>query len=248
MGLAISIAAEPVFHIGEFAITNSLLTTFIVLFLLIGIALMFKSKPMQEVPHGRSLQNVLEMIIDGLHGFFASVVGEKKARKFFPFLTTLFVFILLSNWSGLIPGVGPIGIWEEHGGETVLVPLFRAPTADLNTTIALALLGVAFIQFQGLSHLSLGYLKKFFNFSNPIYTFVGFLEIISEISKIISFAFRLFGNIFAGEVLLAVMAFLLPLFAPLPFLGLEIFVGVIQSLVFVMLTLVFTAGATSSHH
>ena len=248
MGLAISIAAEPVFHIGEFAVTNSLLTTFLVLFILIGIALMFKSKPMHDIPQGRSLQNVLEMIIDGLYGFFASVVGKKKSRKFFPFLTTLFVFILLSNWSGLIPGVGPIGIWEEHGGETVLVPLFRAPTADLNTTIALALLGVAFIQYQGLSFLSLGYLKKFFNFSNPIYTFVGFLEIISEISKIISFAFRLFGNIFAGEVLLAVMAFLLPLFAPLPFLGLEIFVGLVQSLVFVMLTLVFTAGATSSHH
>jgi len=248
MGLAISIAAEPVLHLGGFAITNSLLTTFLVMTLLFIIALAFRSKPIADVPLARSLQNILEMIIDGLHGFFASVVGEKKARKFFPYLTTLFVFILLSNWSGLIPGVGPIGIWEEHLGNKVLVPLFRAPTADLNTTIALALLSVFFIQFQGLSALSLGYLKKFLNFSNPIYTFVGFLEIISEFSKIISFAFRLFGNIFAGEVLLSVMAFLLPLVAPLPFLGLEIFVGLIQSLVFVMLTLVFTAGATSAHH
>ena len=248
MGLAISIAAEPVFHIGEIAITNSLFTTFVVLAFLIGIALIFRSKPTKDIPPARSLQNFLEMFIDGLHSFFASVVGEKKARKFFPFLTTLFIFILLSNWSGLIPGVGPIGVWEEKEGIKELVPLFRAPTADLNTTIALALLGVFFIQFQGFAHLSIGYLKKFFNFTNPIYTFVGFLEIVSEISKIISFAFRLFGNIFAGEVLLAVMAFLLPLFAPLPFLGLEIFVGVIQSLVFVMLTLVFTAGATSAHH
>jgi len=248
MGLAISIAAEPVIHLGDLVITNSLLTTFFVIGFLITLALVFKSKPVRDVPEPRSLQNLMEMIIDGMHGFFASVVGAKKARRFFPFLITLFVFILLSNWSGLIPGVGPIGIWEEHNGERVLIPLFRAPTADLNTTIALALMGVAFIQFQGLSALSVAYLKKFFNFSNPIYTFVGFLEIISEISKIISFAFRLFGNIFAGEVLLAVMAFLLPVFAPLPFLGLEVFVGAVQSLVFVMLTLVFTAGATSSHH
>jgi F-type H+-transporting ATPase subunit a len=248
MALAISIAAEPVLHIGEFAITNSLLTTFLVLAFFLVIALIFKSKKLEDVPGGRSLQNFLELLAEGMMNFYTSVVGEHRARKYFPFLTTLFFFILISNWSGLLPGAGTIGIWEEHNGEEVLIPLLRAPTADLNTTIALAILGVAFVQFQGLKTLSTKYLKKFFNFKNPIFTFVGFLELIGEGTKVISFAFRLFGNIFAGEVLLAVMAFLLPVFAPLPFLGLEVFVGVIQSLVFVMLVMVFTAGATAEHH
>ena len=127
------------------------------------------------------------------------------------------------------------------------MPLFRGPTADLNTTIALALISVFMIQFYGFKHLGLKYLKKFFNFSNPINAFIGILELISEFSRIISFAFRLFGNIFAGEVLLTVISFLIPFIAPLPFLGLEIFVGFIQALVFTMLSLVFISMATSHH-
>ncbi|NMC35721.1 F0F1 ATP synthase subunit A [Candidatus Beckwithbacteria bacterium] len=248
MGLAISIAAEPVLHIGNIAITNSLLSTFFVLLFFVSITFAFSSKTITSFPKGKSLQNILEIICETLLSFYASIVGDKKAKAFFPFLTTLFLFILISSWSGLLPGVGSVGIKEFHNGEEILVPFFRAPTADLNTTIALAILGVAFTQYQGLRHLSIHYLKKFFNFSNPMFTFVGLLELISEFVKIISFAFRLFGNIFAGEVLLAVMSFLLPIVAPLPFLGLEIFVGLIQSLVFVMLVLVFTGGATEAHH
>jgi F-type H+-transporting ATPase subunit a len=248
MGLVISIAAEPVFHIGNIVITNSLLTTFLVIAFFLFVVIKFNLKKISDFPKGKSLQNFLEMIIESMLNFIATIVGREKAKVYFPFAVTLFFFILFSNWSGLIPGVGPIGVWGMHHGEKTLIPLFRAPTADLNTTIALALMGVFFIQLQGLKSLKLAYLKKFFNFSSPIFTFVGLLEIISEISKIVSFAFRLFGNIFAGEVLLAVMAFLLPVLAPLPFLGLEVFVGLIQSLVFMMLILVFTAGATSAHH
>lgn len=247
MGLGISIAAEPIFEIGNLVITNSLFTTFIVIGLFFLIVILFKTHKLETFPQGKSLQNFLEIIIEGFLNFFSSIVGITKARLFFPFLTTLFLFVLISNWFGLLPGVGSIGIWETHNGENILVPLFRAPTADLNTTIALALIGVIYIQIQGIKHLNLNYFKKFFNFSSPIFFFVGFLELISEFTKIISFAFRLFGNIFAGEVLLSVMFFLLPALAPLPFLGLEIFVGVIQALVFAMLLTVFTAGATHKH-
>ena len=125
------------------------------------------------------------------------------------------------------------------------IPLFRGSTADLNTTLALALIAVVSIQYFGIRDLKLAYFKKFINLSNPIMFFVGILELISEVSKIISFAFRLFGNMFAGEVLLTVIGSLVPIIAPLPFPGLEIFVGFIQALVFSMLTAVFLSMAVS---
>jgi F-type H+-transporting ATPase subunit a len=134
---------------------------------------------------------------------------------------------------------------EEH--HTVFTPLFRAATADLNLTFALAIVAVLAIQVYGLAALGRGYVSKFFNFSSPMAFGLGILEFISEVSRIISFAFRLFGNIFAGEVLLAVMAFLLPFIVPLPFLVMEVFVGFIQALVFSMLTAVFLNMAVTAH-
>jgi F-type H+-transporting ATPase subunit a len=133
---------------------------------------------------------------------------------------------------------------EEHAE---LVPLFRAGTADLNMTLALGILSVGLTQYYGLHFLKLSYLKKYINFSSPINFFVGVLEIVLELAKIVSFAFRLFGNIFAGEVLLAVIGFLVAIFAPMPFYGLELFVGFIQALVFSMLSLVMFNMATISH-
>ncbi|MEN8252914.1 MAG: F0F1 ATP synthase subunit A [Patescibacteria group bacterium] len=133
----------------------------------------------------------------------------------------------------------------DHGAK--FVPYFRAGTADLNTTLALGIISIVLTQYFGLKHLGLSYLKKYFNFSNPIMFFVGILELISEFAKIISFAFRLFGNVFAGEVLLAVISFLVGIILPMPFYGLEIFVGFIQALVFAMLSLVFFNMATQSH-
>ncbi|OIO44824.1 MAG: ATP synthase F0 subunit A [Candidatus Pacebacteria bacterium CG1_02_43_31] len=135
---------------------------------------------------------------------------------------------------------------SEHSGP-VAVPIFRPGTADINTTISLALISIIVTQIFGVKYLKFGYFKKFINFSSPIMFFVGILELISEFAKIISFAFRLFGNIFAGEVLLVVMAFLFPVILPMPFYGLELFVGFIQALVFSMLTLVFFNMATISH-
>ncbi|KXK11271.1 MAG: ATP synthase subunit a [Microgenomates bacterium OLB23] len=128
------------------------------------------------------------------------------------------------------------------------IPLLRGATADLNTTIALALVAFFMIQYYGFSELGfVGYAKKFINISNPINFFIGILELVSEFSKILSFAFRLFGNIFAGEVLLGVIAFLVPILASFPFLIMEVFVGLVQALVFSMLTGVFISSAVASH-
>lgn len=134
---------------------------------------------------------------------------------------------------------------EEH--QVTNVPLFRPGTADLNTTIAFALISIFLTQFYGVQYLNLSYFKKFFNFESPIMAFVGLLELVSEFSKILSFAFRLFGNIFAGEVLLVVIASLASVVVPMPFYGLEIFVGFVQALVFSMLTVVFFNMATQGH-
>ncbi len=131
--------------------------------------------------------------------------------------------------------------------EAIFVPYLRAGTADLNMTIALGLMSIVIVQIMGVAHQKIGYFGKFINFSGPIEFFVGFLEIISEISRVISFAFRLFGNVFAGEVLLAVIGSLVPIIAPMPFYGLEIFVGFIQALVFAMLSVVFFNMATLGH-
>lgn len=140
---------------------------------------------------------------------------------------------------------------HEEEGHSIFVPIFRAGTADLNTTLALALISVFATQAIGIKKLGLSYFKKFFNLKSPIDAFIGLIEMISEVSKIISYAFRLFGNIFAGEVLLAVVAFISPLvikpFSTVPFLMLEVFVGVVQALVFAMLTIVFMSMATISH-
>ncbi|HLD25064.1 MAG TPA: F0F1 ATP synthase subunit A [Patescibacteria group bacterium] len=132
---------------------------------------------------------------------------------------------------------------DEH--KTEFVPLFRAATADLNMTLALAIVAVLAMQYFGFRNLGTHYLGRFINFRDPIMFSVGLLEIVSDISKVLSFAFRLFGNIFAGEVLLAVIAFLIPFIVPLPFLMMEIFVGFIQAFVFSMLTTAFLSLAVS---
>lgn len=138
-------------------------------------------------------------------------------------------------------------IAEEAAEHEETVHLFRGGTADLNATIALGIMSIFLVQFFGFKYLGIAYLGKFFNFSSPINFFVGFLELVSEMSRIISFAFRLFGNVFAGEVLLTVITFLAKIVVPMPFYGLEVFVGFIQALVFAMLSVVFFNMATLGH-
>lgn len=240
----ISFSAEQLFTLGNILpVTNSLMTTWLVMGLLTLLVAILARK-LKIIPS--YIQQVLEIIVGGLYDLFSSVTGE-KTRQFFPLIATLFLFIVSLNWAGILPGVGTIGIHKIVHRDKAFIPFFRAGTADLNATLAFAIITMLVIQYYGLKTLGVEYIKRFINFSSPVHFFVGILEIISEIAKIISFSFRLFGNIFAGEVLLTVVAFLMPLFAPLPFIGLELFVGFIQALVFSMLATVFLNVATSRH-
>jgi len=241
----ISLSAETIFHVGSFAITNSMFTSSLVSLLLIGLALVANRK-LTDTDRPTGLQNFMEWVVEALFSLVHSITRDvRKTNRFFPLIATFFLFILLNNWFGLLPGVGTILKTEPTPAPAL--PLFRAGTADLNTTLALAIISILATQLFGVRAQKLSYFKKFINFSSPIMFFVGILELISEFAKVISFAFRLFGNIFAGEVLLVVIAALLPLGVPLPFYGLEIFVGFIQALVFSMLSLVFFNMATISH-
>ena len=279
----VALAAEPIFHIGSFVVSNALLTTWIVTIILIVVAFittrrypkdLTAAKNSELVPSG--FGNFIEWVVEGLYGFAEGVAG-KWVSKFFPIVMTIFLFIVVSNWIGLIPGVGTIGFLEHpHGDKAgfvangafltaqeshtagegfILAPFLRAPSTDLNFTVALALVAVFMAQYFGVKAQKLGYFKKFVDFSGfkqnigmgILYVIVGVLEAISEVASIISFSFRLFGNIFAGEILLGVLAFLIPFFVTMPFYGLELFIGFIQGFVFFMLALVFFSLATMGH-
>lgn len=330
----VSIGAEPLLAGGPRWFTNSFLHTILVDIILLGLAY-FSTRSLSLVPSG--LQNVMEAVVEYLYSFCESVAGH-NARKYSHWALTIFLFVAISNWSGLIPGVGSIGIYhvgaehgatEEHGveeqnsseehapsqevpaqeapseedqesnehsllspslrmsqdaallnnqvamadgkmvlietaavspavenaeeeGHAKFVPLLRPPSADLNFTFAIALITMFMVQVYGYQALGTGYFTKFFNNSGEgamrgVNLFVSTLELISEISRILTFAFRLFGNIFAGEVVLATMAFLVTFILPIPFYFLEIFVGAVQALVFMMLALIFFTVATISH-
>lgn len=244
--MTISLAAEPIFHIGSFPVTNTLLVSYLIIIVLtLGVFVL--KLGLKTVP--ARAQGMAELVIENILKLIEGVTQDKKiARKFFPLIATFFIFIILSNWVEVVPGLGTIGIWEEHGGEKILVPFIRSTSADLNFTLALAIVSVFCVQIFGI--LAIGFYKyagKFINFKNPIYFFIGILELLAELSRIISYSFRLFGNIFAGEVLLTVMLFLIPYIVPLPFLLMELFVGFIQALIFSMLTLVFLKIAMTSH-
>lgn len=230
----ISLSAEKIFEIGGLSISNSLFTTWLMIGLIIVLAYLGTRK-LSSVPKG--WQNFWEIVVEFLFKTITDITGsEKRARQFFPWAATFFIFILFANWTGLLPGFGSIGLKEnEH-----LIPIFRAASSDLTTTVALAIISVISAQVLGIAGLGIiKYGKKYLNFKGPIEFFVGLLELLGEVTKIISFSFRLFGNIFAGEVMLTVMTVLIPYFLPLPFYGLEIFVGAIQAFVFMMLTVVF---------
>ncbi len=237
----ISLKAEKLLEVFGIPVTNSIITTWLVMIFLILMSLLM-TRRISMIP--TKIQLIAEILVGGIYSIFESVCGN-NTKKFFPIVGSLFIFIIFLNWFGLIPGVGTIGIKHVENHHASFIPLFRAGSADLNLTFALAIVAVAVIQYFGVVTLGKEYLGRFFNFKNPIYFFVGLLELMGEGTKVISFAFRLFGNIFAGEVLLTVVAFLMPLLAPLPFLFLELFVGFIQALVFSMLTAVFLTLATS---
>jgi F-type H+-transporting ATPase subunit a len=270
----IQLPAEVTWHIGGFAWTNTLWAMIIadVIILLIAFIVNRAATSGDMVPSGFS--GAVEALLEVIYNLTESTAG-KWARTIFPFFATITLYVLIVNWMELIPGVDSIGIIEHaHGeghaveqisnglatilpgtGEYALVPYVRVLSTDLNFTVALALISVFMTQVIGVRALGISYFTKFINvggiFSRPVFGVidfgVGLLEMVSEISKILSFSFRLFGNIFAGSVLLFVIGTLVPVFAQSIFLLLEFFVGLIQAFVFGMLTMVFMSQATHGH-
>ncbi len=262
----ITLYPEPIFHIGKFAVTNTLINSWVVVVLVVLLAVLIK-RSIKKIPRG--LQNAFEIIIEGAMNLADSVTGDRrKTQKIFPIVFGIFIFILLNNWLGLLPGIGSIGFIERDAHEAIFVPFFRGGTSDLNTTLALAIFSVIgsnlfgiltvgvwkyfnkFVNIRALAHIP-GQVKKEPSIAivNPIKFFVGIVEIIGEVAKVASLSFRLFGNIFAGEVLLSSMALIFAFVVPIPFMFLEIIVGIIQALIFAMLTLVyFTIASTAEEH
>lgn len=249
-----TLAPEVIFKIGDFGITNTILNAWlaILIFLVLGIAIKMSARLRPN-----KLQNSCEFFLDLLLGYFDQVTGDrKKTIKFLPLVGSIFFFILLSNWLGLLPGTGSITFGRNM--------LLRPANTDLNLTVAMALVSVivshvyAFFAIGFFTHLG-----KFIQIKNlflsvkkgPIAIFtaivefgVGLLEIISEIAKVLSLSLRLFGNIFAGEVLISVLSALVAAIVPTPFMFLELLVGLIQAAVFSMLTMVYLTVATSEPH
>lgn len=255
--------AEPIAHIGSFPVTNALATSAVAL-LVVAVLTILIRRSIKKVPTG--LQNAMEMIIEGFLGIFDGVTGSRKrSLQFAPLVLAFFFFILINNWMGLLPGVGSIGQIVSENGEKIFVPYLRGGTADLNTTLALATIGVVLSHIMGV--MAVGwwkYLNKFINIKafldipkkikkdpmvllvNPITAFVGIIEVIGELAKVASLSFRLFGNVFAGEVLLASMSAILAFGLPIPFMFLEVLVGLIQALIFAMLILTYLSINTST--
>ncbi|MDQ4098933.1 MAG: F0F1 ATP synthase subunit A, partial [Chloroflexota bacterium] len=311
MEIHVELAAETLFHLGPIPITNAMLTTFIVM-ALIFIAFTLIARRAQLIP-GRT-QGAAETIVEFILSLVENTAGRHNGRRIFPLIGGLFIFILFSNFSGLLPGVGSVGVWheeetaaeseaavletageqhvaepaaegvaeepaeaqqgapvtgEEHAAEDeaaatgeehaateehheVLVPLLRPPTADLNMTLAMALVTFTTVQIYGIrSH---GFLGRIKHMADPPFLFP--IELISELSRIISLSARLFGNVFAGEVLLGVMYAMaasiriavVPVLFPVVFLFLELLFGTIQALVFALLTLIYITLATAGGH
>jgi F-type H+-transporting ATPase subunit a len=260
---ALSLKAIPLVQIGKFAITNSMLVTWIVAAGIIVFA-QIATRNVKPIPSG--IQNFWEWLVEGLHTFLESIIGPELVRKTFWFFATIFIFILFVNWFGLIPGVGTIG-WGHYDPSTgfhVDRPLLRGGNADLNMTTAMAAVFFALwlvwaIQAQGV----VGFLKHLFAPKGEttgvlkvlmavIFFMVGWLEVISILFRPVSLSFRLYGNIYAGESILEAMAHMVPVWLawlpPIPFYFMEILVGVVQALVFMLLTAVFTMLIAQHDH
>lgn len=257
----VTLFAEPITHIGSFIITNALFSSYIVLAMIIILSISLRSK-LKEVPG--KFQSVFEMIVEGALDLCDQVTNDRALSvKIFPVAISVFFFVLINNWFGILP-FGGFGFIEQGEKGLSFIPLIRGGTADINTTIALAIMAVLGANIFGV--FSIGLWKTFNKYVNlkvlggifteirhdptivvvaPITFFVGLIEIVGEFAKIASLSFRLFGNVFAGEVLLVSMAALVAYIVPIPFLFLELLVGVIQALIFsILLVVYFTIGAS----
>lgn len=249
-GIHIALAAEKLGTFMGFPITNTLVATFIAFVILVVMGLLV-GRNTKMIP-GR-LQLLLEMAFEYVYDFVTQTLGSREyARKYFPLLMTLFLFIFIANMLHFIPGVGSLTF---HTADGATVPFLRAPNTDLNVTLALTIVVMFIIEIAGVFAIGLWkYAGKFINFSGRSFPerllnfVVGLIELVSEAGRLVSFSFRLFGNIFAGEVLIAVVVFFLPYIAPVPLMAFEVFVGFIQAAVFSMLTLFFIKMAITPPH
>lgn len=241
----IKVALKP-YIVGEWfglPVTATLITTWLTMAILI-VAVWFISRKPTLIPS--KAQSILEMMVGGVYDYMSDVLESKKlAMTYFPIVMTIFVFVLALNWIGLLPGVAAIGF--DHDGH--FTPLLYPAATDLNITIAFAIIAFLTIEIAGFT--ALGFFKyagKFINFSSPLAFIIGIIELISELARLISFSFRLFGNIFAGKTLLVVIIFFVPYILPVPLYAFELFVGFIQAFVFAILTLFFIKIAVAEPH
>jgi F-type H+-transporting ATPase subunit a len=259
----IAVPVDTLFSIGPFPVTNTLLLTVVTVLIILFFFWLAVRKP-KMIP-GR-WQNLVEWTTELLLNLCEDVAGKVNGRRFFPWVATIFLIVLFANWWEVIPGVETIGTLDRSlpGCANVqltagvfmfgqpsncIIPWLRPPSTDLNFTLALAVVSVFMTQVYGIRQLGVGqHVLKYLNFREGILGIaIGLLEFVLEMIRVVSFSFRLFGNLFAGDVLLLVMAFLIPILAPIPFYFLEVFVGFIQAFVFAMLTLVFMTLAVTPH-
>ena len=242
-GISVVLKAEQLGSVFGFPITNSLIMAWVVMALLI-LGSYFFSRSLSIVPG--KLQAGVEWVFEGALAYMTDVLESRKlAERFFPLVASIFLFVAFINELEFFPGVGSLGLW--HAGE--FLPVLRAPTTDLNFTLALAIISFLTIEMTGI--VTLGFFKyagKYVNLKSPIGFVVGLIELMSNLGRLISFSFRLFGNIFAGEVMVLVAGYFLPYILPAPLMGFEMFIGLIQALVFAMLTLFFIKLAIMDPH
>jgi F-type H+-transporting ATPase subunit a len=287
MDVHVEIAAETLFHVGPIPITNSMLTMFIVMGLLLFFGWLIAKRAADVPSHS---QSILELVVEFILSLAVGTAGQRQGRRIFPLIGGLFIFIIVANYAGLLPGVGTIGYYPKHengasasvtptqpreqiqvfdvaatgnassvgvtraadDNKKVLVPFLRAPNSDINMTLAMALVSFTVVQILGIRAHGVGGRIK--HMANPPFLFP--IEAVSELSRIISLSARLFGNVFAGEVLLGVMYAManaikiavIPLLFPVVFIFLELLFGAIQALVFALLTLIYIVLATEGGH
>ncbi len=239
MELNISLAPNILFEIGSFPVTNTFFWSLVIGLFLIILTFFVRAR-LKLVPGG--LQNIIEFLLESGYSFVKSVIGtERKTRRIFPLVFTMFIFTLVANLAVYIPGQAALTL--RRGGE--IIPVFRAVMSDYGMVFIMTLITFLATQIVAIIiHGPFGYLGKFINLKGPLQFFLGLMDLVGELAKVISLSFRLFGNIFAGEVLGAVMLFLAPFFIPLPFMFLGILTAIVQAFVFAVLTLVFVTMAS----
>ncbi len=242
-GISVILKAEQIGQLFGFTFTNSLLMTWLVMLLLIIFAVLFR-RNIALIPG--KLQAGVEWLFEGVLNYMSETLeSQKYATRFFPLVMTIFLFVLIGNELAFVPGVGSIGFHTAEG----FIPLLRAPGADLNFTLALAFISFFTIEITGIAVLGFWkYAGKYINLKSPVGFAVGLIELLSNLGRIISFSFRLFGNIFAGEVMILVASFFVAYLLPVPLMAFEVFVGFIQAVVFSMLTLFFIKLAIMDPH